>query len=127
MGSLDADAAIDFIKASFAIGEYTIKDDLKEVGGMIAQYQIVPAFMAEIIEKVKANMILANQTEVKAKDIKFSIESYIHQMELSRTKNLSKSPAEELVEAISKCFGTESAKGKALLEKLDTIYEYCNG
>ena len=127
MGSLDADAAIDFIKASFAIGEYTLKDDLKEVGDMIAQYQIVPAFMAEIIEKVKANMILANQTEVKAEDIKFSIESYIHQMELSRTKNLSKSPAEELVEAISKCFGTESAKGKALLEKLDTIYEYCNG
>ena len=105
MGSLDAEAAIDFIKASFAIGEYTIEDNLEEVGKMIAEYQIVPAFMAEIIEKVKANMVLANQTEVKAEDIKFSIESYLHQMELSRTKNLSKSPAEELVEAINKCFG----------------------
>ena len=82
--------------------------------------------MAEIIEKVKANMILANQTEVKAEDIKFSIESYLHQMKLSRTKNLSKTPAEELVEAVNKCFGLESPAGKKLMNAINFIHNYCN-
>ena len=124
MGSLDAQAAIDFIKASFAIGDYTINDDLTEVGELIAKYNIVPAFMAEIIEKVKANMILANQAEVKAEDIKFSVESYQHQMELSRTKDLSKSPAEELIEAIKKCFNPlDNNKVKEVIDQINEIHE----
>lgn len=124
MGSLDAQAAIDFIKASFAIGDYTINEDLTEVGELIAKYNIVPAFMAEIIEKVKANMILANQAEVKAEDIKFSVESYQHQMELSRTKDLSKSPAEELVEAVKKCFNPlDSNKVKEAINQINKIHE----
>ena len=92
MGPLDAETAEQFIRKSFEIGCYTILDDLTDVCKFIEASHIAPAFMAEIIEKVKSMMVLANQCEVKADDIKYSVQSYLRQVELSRTKDMSVTP-----------------------------------
>ena len=100
MGPLDAKTAEEFIRKSFEIGCYTINDDLTEVCQLIEKSKIVPAFMAEIIEKVKSAMVLEDQCEVKAEYIKYSVESYLEQVKLSQTKDMSVTPEKRFVEAL---------------------------
>lgn len=107
MGPLDAETAEQFIRKSFEIGCYTILDDLTDVCKFIEASHIAPAFMAEIIEKVKSMMVLANQCEVKADDIKYSVQSYLRQVELSRTKDMSVTPEKKFVDALLEVLHTE--------------------
>ena len=100
MGPLDAETAEQFIRKSFEIGCYTILDVLTDVCKFIEASHIAPAFMAEIIEKVKSMMVLANQCEVKADDIKYSVQSYLRQVELSRTKDMSVTPEKKFVDSL---------------------------
>lgn len=100
LGPLDAETAEQFIRKSFEIGCYTILDDLTDVCKFIEASHIAPAFMAEIIEKVKSMMVLANQCEVKADDIKYSVQSYLRQVELSRTKDMSVTPEKKFVDSL---------------------------
>ena len=130
MGPLDAETAEQFIRKSFEIGCYTILDDLTDVCKFIEASHIAPAFMAEIIEKVKSMMVLANQCEVKADDIKYSVQSYLRQVELSRTKDMSVTPEKKFVDSLlevlhieknEKTFATfirmmESAHGEEMSE-----------
>lgn len=130
MGPLDAETAEQFIRKSFEIGCYTILDDLTDVCKFIEASHIAPAFMAEIIEKVKSMMVIADQCEVKADDIKYSVQSYLRQVELSRTKDMSVTPEKKFVDALlevlhieknEKTFATfirmmESAHGEEMSE-----------
>lgn len=100
MGPLDRETAEQFIRKSFEIGCYTILDDLKDVCKFIEESHIAPAFMAEIIEKVKSMMVLNDQCEVKANDIKYSVQSYLRQVELSRTKDMSVTPEKKFVDSL---------------------------
>lgn len=108
MGPLDAKTAEEFIRRSFEIGCYTIQDDLTDVCKFIEESKIVPAFMAEIIEKVKAMMVLNDQCVVDPKEIKFSVESYLHQVELSKTKNMSVTPEKKFVDALKEIMSNPS-------------------
>lgn len=108
MGHLDAETAELFIRKSFEIGGYVINEDLSDVCKFIEDSHIAPAFMAEIIEKVKAMMILDDTNEVKAEELRYSVESYLHQVELSKTKDMSETPAERLVSAIKENFNSDS-------------------
>ena len=56
--------------------------------------------MAEIIEKVKSMMVLNDQCEVKADDIRYSVQSYLRQVELSRTKDMSVTPEKKFVNSL---------------------------
>lgn len=108
----------------------SVLDDLTDVCRFIEASHIAPAFMAEIIEKVKSMMVLANQCEVKADDIKYSVQSYLRQVELSRTKDMSVTPEKKFVDALlevlhieknEKTFATfirmmESAHGEEMSE-----------
>lgn len=107
MGTLDAETADVFIRKSFEVGNYVIKDSLDEVCKMIEDSHIAPAFMAEIIEKVKAMMVLADSNEVCADDIKYSVESYLHQVELSQTKDMSETPEQRFVTALKEVMGVD--------------------
>lgn len=107
MGTLDAETADVFIRKSFEVGNYVIKDSLEEVCKMIEDSHIAPAFMAEIIEKVKAMMVLADSNEVCADDIKYSVESYLHQVELSQTKDMSETPEQRFVTAFKEVIGVD--------------------
>jgi transitional endoplasmic reticulum ATPase len=102
MGDLDAKTAELFIRKSFSDSSYIINDDLTEFCQFIAQSHIAPAFMAEIIEKVKAIMVLDDQTEVKASDLRNSVESYLDQVKLAQTKDMSESEADKFYNTFKK-------------------------
>jgi hypothetical protein len=55
--------------------------------------------MAEIIEKVKAIMVLDDQVEVKASDLRNSVESYLDQVRLAQTKDMSESISDKFYNA----------------------------
>ena len=125
MGCLDAKTAKVFIESSFAIGNYVINEDLTEVCELIARSNIAPAFMAEIIEKVKAMMVLADENVVHADDIRFSVESYLHQIELSHTKDMSKTKEQEFCDAFLNLTGLNKiAKNAAAAANI--IAEYAD-
>lgn len=68
--------------------------------------------MAEIIEKVKAMMVLDGTEEVHAEDLKYSIQSYIRQIELSHTKNLSVTPEQRFVDALRDVLGSNRLRDR---------------
>lgn len=116
MGALDAETAEEFIKESFKDTGCTIGGDFKDVCKYIEECNIVPAFMAEIVEKIKAMMILDDSTVVNPEEIRFAVDSYKKQVELSKTKDMSETPSERLVSAAKECFG--SGDGSSKLNRL---------
>lgn len=126
MGPLDAETAEQFIRKSFEIGCYTILDDLTDVCKFIEASHIAPAFMAEIIEKVKSMMILANQCEVKADDIKYSVQSYLRQVELSRTKDMSVTPEKKFVDALLDILHLPKNE-ETMRRFIKMVEEHCDG
>jgi transitional endoplasmic reticulum ATPase len=121
MSTLDAETADVFIRKSFEVGDYVINESLTEVCQMVEEAKIAPAFMAEIIEKVKAMMVLADSNEVKADDIKFSVQSYLHQVELSQTKDMSETPEQRLITAVNEVFHLDTN-----IENLRTLLKATN-
>ena len=45
-------------------------------------------------------MVLNDQCEVKADDIRYSVQSYLRQVELSRTKDMSVTPEKKFVDSL---------------------------
>lgn len=72
--------------------------------------------MAEIIEKVKAMMVLDDQCVVDPKQIFYSVESYLKQVELSQTKDMSETPEKKFVGALREILSQDT-----VLKKLDEI------
>lgn len=126
MGPLDAETAEQFIRKSFEIGCYTILDDLTDVCKFIETSHIAPAFMAEIIEKVKSMMVLANQCEVKADDIKYSVQSYLRQVELSRTKDMSVTPEKKFVDSLLDILHLPKNE-ETMRRFIKMVEEHCDG
>lgn len=63
--------------------------DFNVVYDLIEKSNIAPAFMAEIVENVKSNMVLRGDQEIEAKHFSICINSYIRQVSLSKTKDMS--------------------------------------
>lgn len=126
MGPLDAETAEQFIRKSFEIGCYTILDDLTDVCKFIEASHIAPAFMAEIIEKVKSMMVLTNQCEVKADDIKYSVQSYLRQVELSRTKDMSVTPEKKFVDSLLDILHLPKNE-ETMRRFIKMVEEHCDG
>lgn len=125
MGPLDAKTAEEFIRKSFEIGCYTISEDLTEVCELIERSKIVPAFMAEIIEKVKSTMILEDECEVKAEYIKYSVESYLEQVKLSQTKDMSLTPEKRFVDSLREIFN-EREKENDMNAFIEMMEDHCD-
>lgn len=120
LGSLDKKTANEFIHRSFEEECYQIHDDLTEVCEMVEKANIVPAFMAEIIESVKSNMILDNECEVKAEYLKYAIKAYEYQVQLAQTKNMSKTTEQTFIESAQQLFCKEPKHYQALIKMLET-------
>lgn len=52
----------------------------------VEEYKIVPAFLAEIIDRVKTHLVLRSTTKVHEKDILAAIEQFKRQMDIARVK-----------------------------------------
>jgi len=53
----------------------------------IADNNIAPAFMAEIIENVKSNLVVRGESIIKSHHLDACVDSYLRQVGLSRTKS----------------------------------------
>jgi transitional endoplasmic reticulum ATPase len=118
--ALDAATAYKFIKFSFEKDGYTLDEaGLPEVLKLIEENEIVPAFMAEIIESVKSNMILSDESVVKASYIENAVKAYRRQRELSRKKDLTETVEMKLASSMKTVIGGELlAKFQELSEEL---------
>ena len=96
---------MEFINHTF--DDYVLETEgLSEVCNKIAEAGIVPAFMAEITETVKSNMLYEDSNIIKAEYITSSLNSYLRQVDLSKKKENYETP--------------ESRLGSALVEVLNT-------
>ena len=102
MGFLDEDTAKRFLEESFKIGNYEIVEDITEVCKLIAKSNIAPAFMAEIVEAIKARLVFDDRKEVTEQDIHYAIKSYLHQVELSKTKPIEDTPEKQIADNLKK-------------------------
>lgn len=92
MGFLDAETALDFMQQSFKIGDYVISEDLTDVCKLIEASNIAPAFMAEIVEAVKARLVFEKRKDVQAFDVEYAVTSYLRQVDLAKKKPASDTP-----------------------------------
>ena len=109
MGFLDAETALDFMEQYFQIGNYTISEDLTEVCNLIANSDIAPAFMAEIVEAVKARLVFEKRNDVKSFDVEYAVKSYLHQVDLAKKRPTTDTP-EVLLAKNLKTIVTEELK-----------------
>ena len=124
MGFLDAETALDFMKQSFQIGNYTIAEDLTEVCNLIAASDIAPAFMAEIVEAVKARLVFEKRNDVKSFDVEYAVKSYLHQVDLAKKKPTTDTPEVLLAKNLKNVVVSElradiQAMEERIMEKLD--------
>lgn len=80
--------------------------DVKLTGDFVPVHQLIedsliaPAFMAEIIENVKSNMVIRGDETIKAEHFTNCIKSYLRQVQLSKTKDTSVTKEMNLVHAL---------------------------
>lgn len=122
MTYLDAITAEKYI-SSFC-QDVTLEGDFEPVHKLIAESSIAPAFMAEIIENVKTNMILRNETIIRASSFITCIKSYLRQVELSKTKDTSVTKEMALALALKGILYDESYQEDAVNATLKGIRTY---
>lgn len=90
MGPLTADTALQYMAHTFR-GQYDLKlEGMDIVCKRIEKCGIVPAFMAEICEKVKSNMVFEEDgTPIEAIHIDTSLTAYLRQVGLATTQDKS--------------------------------------
>ena len=112
LGFLDKKTAKKFIDFTFEKDGYKIDyEDMEKVFDLVEESEIAPAFMAEITETVKSNMILTDENIVKASYLENSIKSYLRQVSLSRKKDMTETQemklAASLESIVMKNFGSK--------------------
>lgn len=122
MEHLDAKTARQFIEYTFK-DEYTLAPEgLDEVCAEIESYEIVPAFMAEITEKVKAHMVFEDNTQITATHIRASLKSYLTQVGLARTKPSNESATERFARSFREVM-LEVGVVKEIADRVDVIHQ----
>lgn len=99
-------------------GESVMKGSLENPAEKIVEYKIVPAFIAEIVERVKAHRIFSGNAFVNTQDVTDAIDSYQHQMDIAKLKEDSPSDADVLAGALRKIINPHAEETKVLLEDL---------
>jgi len=116
MTALDQPTALKFINSY--LGD-ALSDDASEAAVMVSDMNIVPAFLAEILDRVKANMVYTSEDTASCKDILASIGSYKAQMELAKTSAHKSSDEEDFVNLYKKLIVEDQFKDT--LKSLDLV------
>ena len=120
---LDKKTAKKFIDFTFLKDNYVVDNEgMDPVLELIEQSNIAPAFMAEITESVKSNMILSDDNVVKASYIENSVRSYLRQVDLSRKKDMSETPEMKLATSLTAVVTADLSK--EVKDLRDKIIEY---
>ena len=86
-------------------GNSLLEEDCEDAAVEIENNKIVPAFIAEILDRVKSHLIYSGKTTVNCDDIINSIRSYKKQMEIATVKVGQKTDGEVFVESFKKMVG----------------------
>ena len=76
--------------------------------------------MAEITESVKSHMILTDENIVKAEYLRNSVKSYLHQVVLSRKKDMSETDESKLAASMRSIITSEL---KPIMERVDQYFQ----
>ena len=121
LGFLDAVTAEKFVNETFSKDGYVVdKEGIDEVYKLIEKSDIAPAFMAEITESVKSHMILTDENIVKAEYLRNSVKSYLHQVVLSRKKDMSETDESKLAASMRSIITSEL---KPIMERVDQYFQ----
>jgi len=117
---LDRITSMQFLEHAFTAEYNLLRDDkLEKVCEFVEQNEIVPAFMAEIVEKIKANLVFSDTLDVTAEDVEAATKSYLRQVGLASKKDMSKTAKDNLWDALREVARTEPD----LVTKVDEIHE----
>lgn len=101
MDYLDSATTKKFILQTFE-ENYTLEEEgLDELCDYIESKNIAPAFMAEITETVKTNMVFEDSNDIKVEYIRLAVEDYLYQVGLSNTKDMSETPEKKFANAFT--------------------------
>lgn len=90
-------------------GNSILEEECDDAAQEIENNKIVPAFIAEILDRVKSHLIYSGKTKVSCQDIINSIRSYKKQMEIATVKVGEKTDDEVFVDAFKKMVGGGSS------------------
>lgn len=108
-------------------GMSILEDPCDEAAIMIENNEIVPAFVMEILDRVKSHLIYREKKTVSCQDIISSIKSFKDQMDMAGLKDLTKSDAELFYDQFKKLVSNNSEKPhQEVMDKLDVIEKYLN-
>ena len=114
MSYLNAQTAKKYI--DFFCDGIELEGDFEKIYDFIEQSNIAPAFMAEIIENVKSNLVMSGEKTIKDTHFKVCIQSYLRQVELSKTKDTSLTKEKQLANSL-----VDIIHNEAFFEKLKDI------
>lgn len=129
LGALDQKTADEFIRKSMGQTNpdgspmYIIPDDLTAATEHVAKSNIVPAFMADIIEAVKTTMVHKDENVLDPNYIIFEVDQHLDHVKLSKTKDMTETPESAYVKASKTALGINSLASdlKTAVEKLNKI------
>lgn len=91
-------------------GQSILEDSCLEAAEMIEKLEIVPAFIMEILDRVKSHLLYEERNLVNCQDIINSINSYKEQMDIARLKKVGRSKEEQLSDALLNVLDIEDIK-----------------
>lgn len=115
LAHLDAGTAENMMK--YHLASY-LKGGVKKAAKKVEEYEIVPAFLSEIIDRVKTHTVLRTEKVISEGDILNAIEMYKRQMDIAKVK-IATETDEEAYMRLQKKF-MKTANSEATNEALDT-------
>ena len=104
---LDKDTAERMIR--FHFGD-DLKGDIDKACEQIEESRIVPAFLAEIIDRVKTHCIITKTSEVTEKQLLSAIKQYQRQIDVARVRVENATPEQKIVSALGEMINPKVSK-----------------
>lgn len=127
LGAPDKETAKKMIEGTMVDenGFSILEDQCDEAASMIEKEQIVPAFVMEILDRVKSHLVYRDKQTITCDDIISSITSFKEQMAIAGLKDVSKSDAELFYDGFKKLLNTDQLT--EIQEKIESVDDYLRG
>lgn len=127
LGAPDKQTAKKMIEGTMVdeTGMSILENECDEAALMIEKEQIVPAFIMEILDRVKSHLIYRDKQTITCEDIISSIISFKEQMNIAGLKDVSKSDADLFYDGFKKLLNTDQLN--EIQEKIESVDDYLRG
>lgn len=97
-----------------------VKGDLEEASAKVEEYEIVPAFLSEIIDRVKTHALISDSKVIEEEQILAAIEQFKRQMDIAKVRVNTETPKDRLWNAQQE-FLNESSFGEEMRNRYSYI------